>query len=126
MTLNVHVPRVRFLKENDAHLPPEERRVEIDPTPVIGHPILRPMVPGDDPVELKPATSHGYDPKLLPADLGSLNWSGVRARMLAQTGTVERTAAWSRWDRIRWGGNWLALGLVLGAITDCIIRWCLS
>jgi hypothetical protein len=109
MTLNVHVPRVRFLKENDAHLPPEERRVEIDPTPVIGHPILRPMVPGDDPIELAPV------PNIV-----------VPARMLAQTGTVERTAAWSRWDRIRWGGNWLALGLVLGAITDCIIRWCLS
>ena len=109
---------IRYLKDGDAFLPPPERRVEvtIDPTPAIGHPILKPSqrslteqiserhrqyVPGDDPVELAP----------------------VPACMLAQTGTVERTATWSRWDRAKWAAAFLLTGLALGAVICAVVNY---
>lgn len=78
------------------------------------------MVPGDDPVELYPAPARGpinggYQPRPIPV-----------AR-LAQSGQVERTHVWSRWERIRWAlrwanSRWLLLGLGLAAAIDLIVR----
>lgn len=71
------------------------------------------MVPGDDPRELHPAPARGpingeYQP--------------IPAARLAQSGQVERTHVWSRWERVRWCAPWFLLGLGLGAAVDLSIR----
>jgi hypothetical protein len=57
------------------------------------------FVPGDDPIELTPVL-----------------------RGHAAVASVEQSAAWSRWDWIRWGLPWLGLGLGLGALIEIVIR----
>jgi hypothetical protein len=50
----------------------------------------------------------------------------VPVALLAQSGQVEATAAWSRWDWCRWGAPYVALGLLLGAAIDLLARVCAS
>ena len=57
------------------------------------------FIPGDDPAELTPVL-----------------------RGHAAVASVEQSAAWSRWDWIRWGLPWLGLGLGLGALIEIVIR----
>jgi hypothetical protein len=55
---------------------------------------------GDDPAELRPVL-----------------------RGAADGGTVTCTHSWSRWEQLCWCSRWLALGLLLGAITAQVVRW---
>lgn len=61
------------------------------------------MVPGDDPIELRPV-----------------------APGLLDSAALVCTHRWSRWDRIRLVMPWFCLGLLVGFmidITDMILRW---
>lgn len=60
------------------------------------------MIPGDDPVELRPVRR--------PA-----------SAELAQGGEVELGCTWSAWDLIRYLAPWAALGLLIGAVLVAVI-----
>jgi ribulose-5-phosphate 4-epimerase/fuculose-1-phosphate aldolase len=66
-------------------------------------------VAGDDPAEIAPALTEREE-------------RSVDLYLLAMSGQIEPSDAWTVWDWIHLAGPWLVLGLALGAIATTVVN----